>query len=164
MPVKAMTKEQMLEYLQTHVYRDGDCLIWAGSVSVSGNPRITWNKKIYLARRLMLQLMGVWVIGKKVTESCDHKLCMNKAHLLVLSQKQVMNRAAKKGHWQVGAIRALRAAMGKASTAKLPVTEARNVMKMRADGVKPKDICAKYGIDGRNLNRHEKTWKRIGII
>lgn len=164
MPTPVMSKEEMLDYLQTHVYRDGDCLTWAGSVSVTGNPRIMWAKKMYLGRRLLMQLSGVDLGNKKVTETCGNKLCMNKAHLLVVTHKQAMVRAARGGKLTVGAIRALKAAMGRSKTSKMPITEAKRVMQMRAEGVKLKDICAKYGVSHQQFYRSEKTWRRVGIL
>lgn len=164
MPAPVKTPEQMLDYLQTNVYRDEDCLTWAGSVSVNGNPRIAWAKRNILARRLLLELLGEPAGKNKITEKCGNKLCMNRSHFIVMSHRKIMQRAAKQGHWQVGAVRAMKAALGKAKTARLPITEARNVIQMRASGMKIKDICAKYGVDYRQLNRSEKLWRKVGIL
>lgn len=159
-----MTPEEMLDFLQTNAYRDGDCLLWAGAKSISGNPRIMWQKKMYVARRLLLQLLGRPPGPKKVTETCGNKMCMNKDHLIVVTHKQAMARASRNGRLSAGAARALSSAMARAKKAKLPITEARKVMRMRAEGVKLKDICEMYGVSSQQFYRSRETWRRVGAI
>ncbi len=164
MPVKARTPAEMLEFLQTNVHRDEDCLVWAGQVnSKSGGPKVSWRRKMHQARRLMLTLMGESIEGKKITQTCEHPLCMNRAHLILLTQQQLLKRASAKGHWQVGAIRVMRAAVGKADTAKMSIKEARTVLKMRAEGATYREIGQKYGVNQSRVGMALKTWARAGV-
>lgn len=155
----------MLEYLQTNVHKDGDCLLWAGAVfKTSGSPRIGWAGGHYTARRLLLQLMGRDPGRKEVTHSCEQPTCMNPAHLIVLEHKALIRRAARQGHWQTGAIRSMRAAVGKAKTAKLPITEARKVMKARARGETYQAIGDRYGVHATRVFSALKAWRRAGVL
>lgn len=165
MPFEAKTPEQMLEYLQTHVYRDGDCLLWAGpTFRANGAPRVGWMRKSYLARRLMLSLLGRDPGTKEVTHRCEQRACMNEKHLIVLEHKALIRRAARQGHWQTGAIRSMRAAVGKAKTAKLPITEARKVMKARARGETYQAIGDRYGVHATRVFSALKAWRRAGVL
>lgn len=164
MPVKSLTAEQMLEYLQTNVRRDGDCLIWAGQVhKKTGAPRIGWNGKSHLARRLLLRLLGSDPGRKSVTSSCESRQCMNRAHLVTLRHGELLRRAARQGHWQVGAIRSMRAAVGKISTSKLPITEAREVLRRRAAGETFQSIGDRYGVHATRVHSALKAWARAGV-
>jgi hypothetical protein len=155
---------EMLEYLQTNVYRDGDCLNWAGpAFSISGAPRVGWQRRSHLARRLLLQLLGRDPGPKKVTHRCDSPICMNPEHLIALEHRALVRRSAAQGHWQVGAIRSMRAAVGKAKTARLPITEARAVMQARAAGQTYKAIGERYGVHSTRVFSAIKAWRRAGV-
>lgn len=164
MPVKPMTPAAMLEYLQTNVYRDEDCLNWAGpAFKKNGTPKIGWKGKTYLARRLLLQLLGQDPGEKEVTHLCESRLCMNRAHLVTLDHADILRRSARQGHWQVGAVRSMRAAVGKAKTAKLPITEARAVMRARAAGETYKTIGDRYDVHPTRVFNAIKAWARAGV-
>ena len=73
---------------------DGDCLMWTGSLVHGTLPVITVaNKKLYAKRQLMI-LSGRDVAGKCVTNTCGEKMCINPAHLVILTKGGLAKKTA----------------------------------------------------------------------
>jgi hypothetical protein len=156
--------EEKLDYLRTHVRRDGDCLLWAGALTVRGYPRTVWRREAYLARRLLLQLAGRPMHdGWCVWATCGSKTCMNEAHLRAGSRKQMIRAAARAGCMLSGPRRSLVVAISRARQAKLPITQAATVYRLRAQGETLAAIGARYGVTADAVHKAMKAWKRAGI-
>ena len=159
---RAMSAEQMLDYLQTNVHRDGDCLQWAGPVFSKGLPRANWGGKAYMARRLMFKLAGKRLGTKIIIEKCDSRLCMNFEHLVLAPASAGMEKAIANGNFPVGAVHSLRVALGKAPNARLPITEARTVLELRANGHTLRAIGERYNVHPTRVRSAIRAWARAG--
>lgn len=159
-----LSPEAMLAYLHEHVYRDGDCLTWAGPFQSSGEPRIMWHRKQNLARRLLITLSGHELRPKdRVFDVCGNRKCMNRAHLRVGTHAQALKQRAKEGAYLSGARRSLVAAMGRAKNARMGIHDAPDVLRMRAEGRTYKEIAARYSVHPSAVGHALKAWRRAGI-
>lgn len=160
--VKSFTTPQMLSYLKEHVRPSGECMIWAGPYEGPGmnHASIMWRRKRYSARRLLLTLSGVKLTAKdKVLCSCGDTLCMNPKHLSVGTISDVLKGTTKFR----GRERGIAVAVGRAKKAKLPITEAESVLRMRAEGMTLREIGEKYGVTLSRVGHAIKTWERLGV-
>jgi hypothetical protein len=68
--------------------RDGDCLIWTGSVNRDGYGLITIDKKRLLLHRVVWEIENDQVIpdGKRIRHTCDVPMCCEKKHLILGTQ------------------------------------------------------------------------------
>ena len=162
MPAKPMTAEQMLDFLRTHVRRDGDCLIWAGAIGSSGYPKITWNYHEHSARRLLLTLAGKKPRAKSVViASCDNPACMSEAH--IQSVGRLTWGAKHAGTMHSGAKHSLAVALGRSKNARMPITKAREVLAMRARGMTYRQIGDQFGFDRTSVGHSIQAWARAGV-
>lgn len=159
-----LTPEQVLDYLRTHVYTDGECLLWAGPFTKQGYPRIMWARTRYMARRLLLELTGRRIRnGEVVWATCGSPVCMTEAHLKISRRGDMVRAHAKQGRMLSGARRSLVVAMSRAPKAKLPITEARTVLELRAQGVTMGKIGERYGVTGGAVSHAIAAWRRAGV-
>lgn len=158
------TPQEKLDYLRTHVRRDGECLLWAGALTVRGYPSTTWRRKKYLARRLLVQLAGRRMPdGWCVWSTCGSRICMNEAHLRTGSRRQMIQAAARAGCMLSGPRRSLVIAIARARQAKLPITQAATVYRLRAQGETFAAIGARYGVSAGAVQKAMQAWARGGI-
>lgn len=163
MTCRVLTPEQMLAWCRENVRieQESGCWIWAGSTTSAGYPIVRWQYKTFTVRRLTIELERGVQLGKRVVYStCDHRGCVNPAHLRVASRRVAGQENAKKGCYASGASRSLASALAKAKTANLPITERHNVLALRAEGWSLARIGRKYGVTGDAVGRALKSWER----
>jgi hypothetical protein len=163
MPYPRKTAEQMVQHLLTNVYKKDDCLEWAGSTMAGDLPMVMWNRKRYLAKRLLMELLGNKVSGMVVWNRCGNKLCMNPDHIIVGRRRQMVKEITREGKMVSGARRSLLVAMSRVKTARLPITEAPAVFRMRAEGMSFRQIGLKYQVTPSAVGHAIEAWRRAGV-
>lgn len=158
-----LSSEAMLTYLQENVYRDGDCLLWAGTSRPDAGPMVMWKRKRWLARRLLLTLMGRRIADKRVFDTCGESRCMNHKHLRIGSQGAALRLAARNGAYPKGARRSLLTALGMARRARLGIHDMPDVGRMRADGMTLAAIGERYGVSRSAVGTAIQRWRRSGL-
>lgn len=159
-----LSPEAMLAYLQEHTYRDGDCLVWAGPFHAQGEPRIMWNRKQWVARRLLVTLSGRPLRDKdRVFDTCGNRKCMTLAHLKVGTHAQAHQQRVKEGAYLSGARRSLIVAMSRAKTARMGIDKAPEVLQLREQGWTYKQIGERYGVTGAAVGHALAAWRRAGV-
>lgn len=161
---KPLSPEAMLSYLQEHVYVDGDCLLWAGYTHETAGPRVMWRRQAWLARRLLVTLMGRTLSRReRVYDICGEARCMNPEHLRVGKHRDAMRQAAKEGAFPSGARRSLMAALGRARKARLGIHDAPTVLQLRASGMTYRQIGERYGVTASAVGHAIAAWRRAGV-
>lgn len=161
---RSLTEPEMLAYLQSHVRADGECLVWAGPFcGGTQQPKVMWRRKVYRARRLLLELLGVPVDGKTVYCTCGESRCMNPAHLLAGTRAAANRQMARSGRTLSGARRSLASLLGHAKRARLSVHDANDVLRMRASGATLTQIGSRYGVTNQTVSQAIAAWRRAGI-
>ena len=147
-----MTKITM-ESIRARCIEDGDCLIWKGKVSQSGQP-IMWSMT---GRRKVWSLVcGPVPDGKLIGVSCGCKLCLNPGHLALLSRADVTR--VSHGRPDVKALRATaNARTARAKFAKINMDIAR---KIRASTKSGPELSTEFGCSASlvSLVRLNKAW------
>jgi len=162
---KSFQRDELIEYLRTHVYRDGDCLRWAGTTTGDGYPQLMWMGQIYRARRLLIALTeGPLRADQCIWSKCGSKSCMAREHLVVGTRAAMVKHMAREGRTVRGAQRAIVVALGRAPRARLPITEAHNVMRLRAEGWTLARIGEKYGVHFSAVSKAIHGWQRSGAL
>nr|WP_319566257.1 hypothetical protein [uncultured Rhodoferax sp.] len=105
-----------------------DCILWTGATGESGHP-------IYkptgcpctLVRRAMFRLVGGELERRvPIDTTCGEKLCLNEAHLVKSTTKNIAKKAARRGAWS-GKARAAKIAAKKRRDCKLTIEIAREI-------------------------------------
>lgn len=159
---RAATGAEALRWLRENVRVNEDgCRIWAGTFQRDGYPIVGWQYSKVSARRLLMQLLGHDIDRSKVVFNvCGDRRCMNPAHLRVGSKAEAVAVRVAEGAYLSGAQRSLRSAMGKARTARLPITERHKVIALRAEGWSLARIGRHYGVTGDAVGHAIKAWER----
>jgi hypothetical protein len=152
----------MLDFLLTHVHRDGDCRLWAGAVHADGYPVVSWHRKTRLCRRLLLELLGRHP-RSRVWTTCGQQLCLAPDHLRSGSPAQMLAHSRREGRLHGGPQHSLAVSMGRARTAKLPVSEARSVFAARARGETLEVIARRYGVVRSAVGTAIRKWTAMGV-
>lgn len=161
---KPLSPEAMLAYLRENVYRDGDCLVWAGPFFAgTRRPQITWNIRGYSARRLLLELSGRRIKGRVVYATCGEPRCMNVAHLRAGTRADATRQAASDGAFPTGARRSLLSLRGHSRRARLGLRHAPEVLMLRANGTTLAQIGERYGVSQQAVSQAIAHWRRAGI-
>jgi hypothetical protein len=153
----------MLQHLRENVYREGECLRWAGSYTTCGYPLIKWNGKRKIARRVLMGLLAGGGISDRhvVYDKCGNRWCMNEEHLRVGTVQAAFTVAAKRGKFMSGKIRQITTSVARARNARLPVTERHNLTRMLGEGMRHGEIAAHYGVSRSAVGSAIARWKRI---
>lgn len=160
---RARTVDEMVLWLTEHVRIDEDgCHIWAGSVASGGYPVVTWFRKKYLARRLLLILTGRNIPPRHtVFATCGKRLCMNPDCLRVGTHNQALKASAKSGAFMSGVRRSLATAIGRAPNAKLGISEGATIARLRLQGATWEAIGQRYGVTGSSAQKTFRNWQRV---
>lgn len=94
--------EKLNWYLENRTERDGECLIWTGSVGYQGYGRASFStntvKSTVLAHRFFYYLM-VGQTPEPLHHSCANTLCVNVEHLVPASQAEnTLEMLARRGY------------------------------------------------------------------
>lgn len=160
---KVLSPAEMLAWLTENVRIDEDgCRIWAGTRTIENTPKVSWHRKEHSAKRLLLELLGRPPKRGHVTWSiCGKPLCMNPDCVKSGTHKAAASHHKARGAYQSGAMRSLSSAIGRAKTAKLPITERAAVYRLRAQGLTLREIGERYGVRGSAVGHAIDTWRRI---
>lgn len=157
-----MTEQQMLDWLQTHVYLDGDCRLWAGSVHAQGMPVVSWNRKTHLARRLLLQLRGL-PVGARTWMTCGNERCMALRHMRTGTAAEMLADLGAMGRLHGGPKHALAVSLGRAQTARMGIDKAGEVFAALGRGETSAEIGARYGVTAGAVRVALRKWRRAGV-
>lgn len=159
---KPLTEQQMLDWLQTHVYLDGDCRLWAGSVHAQGMPVVSWNRKTHLARRLLLQLRGL-PVGARTWMTCGNERCMALRHMRTGTAAEMLADLGAMGRLHGGPKHALAVSLGRAQTARMGIDKAGEVFAALGRGETSAEIGARYGVTAGAVRVAVRKWRRAGV-
>lgn len=161
----AFERDELVEYLTTHVYRDGDCLLWAGTTTGDGYPQLMWQRRIYRARRLLISLTEAPLRANQcIWSKCGSKACMQRAHLVVGTRAAMVKHMAREGRTVRGAQRSIVVAMGRAPRARLGIARAQEVLRLRADGWTLAQIGERYGVTLSAVGHAIQRWQAAGVM
>lgn len=93
-------------YIRMRCVEEGDCLIWQGARSDSGQPCMHHNGKTraMVRRVLYAEVNGVEIPDDRcVITTCGQRLCLNPKHLKEVSRGEVRTHAAKLGAYKSAA-------------------------------------------------------------
>ena len=156
----AYTPDELAYFLRTNGHLDGECVLWAGSFTKDGRPRVQWKRKYYSAQRLLLKLADPSFDDRlQVQTTCDHRDCMNPKHLTTRTRSQIL-KAYYTDHPKHG----LPIALGKAKNARFGIDKAREAAALRASGMELGEIGARYGVTKSCVCTCMKNWERMGVI
>ncbi len=161
---RSATPEEMLEYLQTHAYKEGDCLIWAGGKAGGEYPVVMWRGKKYVAQRLLVTLLGrCFRPGQYVYAVCGNRACMNSQHLRVSTKTDVSKNSYKHGRYPTGTLRGvvISLARQRKGDVKLPIKERSTLLRLRGEGYTYAQIAEKYGVHPSAVGYALKTWAKL---
>ena len=157
---KPFTLEQLLDFCEANGHREDDCVLWAGSFSGEGRPRVMWKRRFYMVQRLLLEhRTNRWEPEKKAHTTCGNRSCVNPAHLTMRSRADI-TRASSAERPRKGILIAL----GKAKAARFGVDKAREAQAMRVSGMNLTQIGKHYGVTPSCVCTCMNNWKRMGVI
>lgn len=126
---------------------EDSCWIWVGTTDIRGYGLIVVHPGIYKAHRLSWTAYhGPIPEGKYVCHTCDNRSCVNPDHLFIGSQADNMADMVKKG-------RAGRLAGEKNGRSRLTEDQAREILRLRKEGVSLRRVATMFGI-GKTTVRH----------
>ena len=75
----------MIDYIHERCREDGDCWIWKGGCTSRGVPSMHRAGKVVGVRRVVAEIIGLSIEGRKVTNKCGNKQCVCPDHVLSLT-------------------------------------------------------------------------------
>lgn len=153
-----MTPEQLSRWIWSRCKEDGDCLLWTGAKGSDNVPkmRLPGERKVYQARRVLMEALGRTIVGRIATTTCGNPMCMAEEHLTAYTRKQLQQRSAKKFSGTL------------ARSAKLAEISRRNsrltmeqVQGIRAQGMKADEVMERFGLSKAAAHSliAGRTWK-----
>lgn len=93
-----MTPAETKAFLRSRCTRCGKCLLWDKAVDDAGVPitRLPKSRKVYQARRVLMEAMGHDLTGKIATTSCGDSRCMEEKHAVAWTRQQLQARSGLK--------------------------------------------------------------------
>lgn len=93
-------RTHIMDRIQARTKRDGDCWVWTGPTSGNGRGggygRMSLNGQTVCVHRVVYTHYFGYVPGKKqIDHVCCNRLCLNPAHLELVSHKENQKRRAK---------------------------------------------------------------------
>ncbi len=149
-PLKpAVTFREILERCE----EIGDCLCWKGSMNHGRNPQL-WDgtRMVPLRKRIFEEIKDTKVpAGLFPVPKCGELRCLNIAHTVLYTYKQVGKRASDEGKFANPLrIAAITAGMRNSSRAKLSIEKAREI---RSSEENNRDCARRMGVDERLVSR-----------
>jgi hypothetical protein len=165
---KTATEPELIEFLTTHVHRDGDCLVWAGALD-KGRPTTHWRGRQYYAVRLLAKLTGrlAWDAPKTrvVYHKCDNgPTCMNPEHLVVGPHRDAARRAARERNAYARGVPTTsiqRSLTRGRNGAKISIADRPEILRMRAEGSTLAEIAHRYDTTFSNVSQRIRRWRYI---
>lgn len=94
-PSPAQLFTTLPERIQTKI-QIADCWLWFGCTTADGYGRLTWNRQVHNAHRVVYELLvGPIPTGLQVDHLCFVKNCVNPAHLQPVTQAENRRRWMK---------------------------------------------------------------------
>lgn len=159
----AATPEQMLDYLQTNVRVDGDCLIWAGFYN-GVVPAVNWKKRQHSVRRLLWTMTkGAKPSGTLFWARCGNPSCVAITHIRAGTRTEHTRWNAANGRLPTGLSRSIQVAKVRYHTARLGLKQRHEVASMRAQGMTYEQIGAHFGVHPTSVGHFIRNWTAKGI-
>jgi len=151
-----------IDYIRSRCREDGDCWIWRLGFTSRQVPSMHAGKKIVGVRRVVAELLGLSIEGKKVSNTCGDKRCVCPDHVLPITASALGKLSAKRTGYAQIAVRNKKISDAKrAHHAKLTEEQAREV---RESPETLKQVAGRFGIAVATAGRIRagKAWKNYG--
>ncbi len=151
-----------IDYIRSRCREDGDCWIWRLGFTSRQVPSMHAGKKIVGVRRVVAELLGMTVAGKKVTNTCGDKRCVCPDHVLPIAASALGKPSAKRTGYAQLAVRNKKISDAKrAHHSKITEAQAREV---RESPETLKQVAGRLGISVSTAQRIRagKLWKTYG--
>lgn len=148
------------QYLRERSDEVGECWEWTGAVQQATNcPIMRYEGRPQAVRRAIAVELGLQLEGRLASSRCANALCVNPAHVVMLTRKQLQARTARVTHLHANLARNRKLAAKARQAAKL--TEAQVAEIRTIEGMKQRDIAALYGITQATVSaiRRGVKWK-----
>lgn len=142
----------MAREIEYRVNENGCHICTSHATNSRGYPLVHKNKKSYSIHRMVYeQYKGEIPEGLVVRHTCDNRMCINPAHLVVGTQKENMRDMVERGRSCIGE-----------RNGRAKITEAA-VRDIRQSQLSVNELSEKYGIDSSTVRkiRRGKLWKHI---
>lgn len=136
----------LIERVQSSAVQDGDCWRWIGARQTNGStPVMQWQGKVGNVRRFILIDAGVAMGRMLAGVSCGNPECVNPAHVVKVSRRQVSQEAADAMDHTSKTLRAMRTAAAARTRRNNKLTE-QGAASIRLDYRPQRMIAAEYGV------------------
>lgn len=149
----------LLDYVKSRSEEVGDCWEWTGALQQCGStPTMRYQQKTISVRRLLMLERGLDVQGKVATCTCGNPLCVNPAHLELITRKKLTKRVAAQLRRTVSMLRKAQISQAVRQRSKLNAALAEEIR--QAEG-KQRDIAKRYGVSQSTVCSIKRayTWR-----
>jgi hypothetical protein len=131
---------------------DDDCWLWRACIDTEGYGRFAMGRYPVKAHRISWQVHFGDIGEMMVLHRCDVRSCVNPRHLFLGIHSDNMRDMTDKGR-----------KVGKSGTPKLSLEKARDIRRLRAEGMLMKELAARFGIDKSTVVRivGDKRWRDV---
>lgn len=153
-----------LEVIYASCDEIGDCMIWRGGVTGSGQPsmRVSPTNKARSARRVVYELLhpDQDMTGLYATPKCRNKLCLSGSCLVAVSMSKYMRGYGSDGAYS-HPLKKQRIARSHQAITGRTMQDARDIRAMHAQGKSNHEIAERYGIAYDTVRRivQGKSWR-----
>jgi hypothetical protein len=147
------------EFVRNRCVMHEECWEWTGAVQPHGaTPTMRHNGRVTGVRRFLALDMGIDVNKKVVTHKCGNPLCVNPAHITVITRNKLQKRIAKERNYLTNPLRMKNIADKAREKSKLNLDI---VAQIRAAEGPQRVIAAQYGITQATVSciKTGRTWR-----
>lgn len=107
--------ERTLEDIHANCIEEGECWLWRGALSHGTTPtmRITGTRRQASVRRMVLELQGIDVEGRKAFPICGNDACVSPACVKPMTNSEMLSRVAERSGYPQNIARNSKIAAGK---------------------------------------------------
>lgn len=154
-------KLETIESIHARCTEVGDCWEWNGCTNKHGHPSVRHDGKSWLVRRLVVLLTkGQVKSNLRAVTKCENKLCVNPAHIVLKTHRQIMIRQGELGKLSDIKRIAKIAATKRAKYAKITMDDARAI---RASTETIEQASKRYNLHPSKIHsiRTHKCWREF---
>ena len=139
---------------------EGDCLVWGGGVTSAGAPIARVDGQNAMLRRLVFLAKGQPLKpGYKITTNCECRRCLAPAHVVQMTQGEIVKRSHKKR----GMDSRVRVSLAKRAASPMSGRHLEAISRVAAGETK-KSVARDMGVSASAISALTlgKTWRPLG--